>query len=101
MGFPPRGFPPPILGGRGGRGGRGGFQGDPSMFLGQGRERDLKIEGGIEDLEQKNPLLNAIEGGKEETEALEEQESVVVPETEIETPITAESEVEPNEGILN
>eukprot|EP00092_Neocalanus_flemingeri_P005088 GFUD01005471.1.p1 GENE.GFUD01005471.1~~GFUD01005471.1.p1 ORF type:complete len:776 (+),score=261.45 GFUD01005471.1:80-2407(+) len=76
VGFPPRGFPPPIIGSRGGRGGRGGYQ--PG-----GREKEFRGEGG-EDGEE-NPLLTAIEGNKvegvenPETEVAEqEQENVAV-----------------------
>ena len=76
-------------------------QGDPSMFMGQGRDRELKADVEDEINDEKNPLLNAIEGEKDETESQEEKGNIKDTEEEQETPIPAESDVQSNEGVLN
>ena len=59
-GFPPRGFPPPMIGGRGGRG-RGGHQ-QFHFPGGGGRGREGRQGGGGDDPGgEENPLLSAID----------------------------------------
>ena len=82
MGFPPRGFPPPMMGYRGDRGGRGRGRGGH----GQGQQRNKKEQGKLDN--EENTMMNAIYVNEEEIikPASEEEETPVsVPEEEIKT----------------
>ena len=81
MGFPPRGFPPPMMGYRGDRGGRGRGRGGH----GQGQQRNKKDQGKLEG--EENTMMNAIYVNEDEIgkPASDEEEIRAAPEEEIKT----------------
>ena len=80
MGFPPRGFPPPMMGYRGERGGRGRGRGGH----GQGQQRNKKDQGKIEG--EENNMINPVYVNEDEiSKPASDEEIRVAPEEEIKT----------------
>ena len=70
IGFPPRGFPPPMLGFRGRGRGRGGHH--PGGY--RNKDFNKKPEQGAAEEDPENPMLNAIYGNNPQDEAEDKKE---------------------------
>ena len=77
MGFPPRGYPPPMMGYRGERGGRG--RGRAGHVQGQQRNKEYKKEQEEKQESEENPMMNAIYANDEENVQPGTEEVEVVP----------------------
>ena len=76
MGFPPRGYPPPMMGYRGERGGRG--RGRAGHVQGQQRNKEYKKEQEEKQESEENPMMNAIYANDEENVQPGSEEEVEV-----------------------